>query len=57
MTKDLKSAKYIVWSHYESEGWSPTGFETLNEALLCDTYGQDKLITSGEVKFEATEIK
>ncbi len=46
--------KYIVWINYGSGGWSPTGFETLDEAVKHETYGSEKIITRGAIDWEAT---
>jgi hypothetical protein len=46
--------KYIVWVNYGCEGWSPSFYDTLEEAIKHESYGMDKIITT-EVKFEIVE--
>ena len=42
--------KYIVWVNYGYDGWSPTGFETIEEMekyIIAgrDTYGNERVFT------------
>jgi len=46
--------KYIVWIHNGCEGWTFSDFDTLEEAVKCESYGQQKIITT-EVKYTIKE--
>jgi hypothetical protein len=48
--------KYIVWTHNGCEGWNPSDYDTLEEAVKHESYGLDKIITT-EVKFNIVEKK
>ena len=48
--------EYIVWVDYGSEGWSPYSFDTLEAALLCESYGSRKIITK-QVKYKVEEVE
>jgi hypothetical protein len=52
----LEEAKYIVWVDYGYEGWKPTGYLTLKEAILHERYSSDAVITKGLVNWDA-EVK
>jgi hypothetical protein len=52
----LAQAKYIVWVDYYSDGWNPTPYETLAEALKHESYGSGK-ITTKPVIFRVEEIE
>jgi hypothetical protein len=45
---------YIVWVDYGYEGWHPTGFKTLKEAVEHKSYGSTSVITK-KVEFSVTE--
>ena len=46
--------KYLVWTDYGCDGWNFTEYDTLEEAIKHETYGQDKIITT-EVKYDIVE--
>ena len=48
--------KYIVWVNYGCEGWSPSFYDTLEEAIKSASYERDRIITT-EVKFDVVERK
>lgn len=48
--------KYIVWIRNGCEGWTFQDFDTLEEAVNCESYGSEKIITM-EVKYKIEEIK
>ena len=56
MTKKMSEYKYIVWVNNGYEGWSWTGYDTLEEALRHEGYGNEKAITR-PVRFEIKEIE
>jgi hypothetical protein len=37
--------KYIVWLDYGCEGWKPNYFDTLEDCINCENYGQGMMIT------------
>lgn len=43
--KKLKNANYILWQDYGYEGWHPTVFDTLEQALETQKYYNDWIIT------------
>lgn len=49
---DIKDAKYIAWVDRGYGNWSAQGFETLKEAIGCETYGSEKMITYGAIDWE-----
>ncbi len=52
--KEIKH-QYIVWVNYGSEGWTPTGYTTLKEALEHDSYSYEKIITK-KVEYAVKDI-
>ena len=46
---------YIVWIDYGYEGWSPTGYSTLKEAIASNKYGSEWVITGGAIDWTAVE--
>ena len=36
---------FIVWVNYGCEGWKPTGYATLDEAVQHESFGSAKLVT------------
>jgi hypothetical protein len=40
-----KTKLYQFWQNHGYEGWNMQDFDTLEEALKCDTYGDDWFIT------------
>jgi hypothetical protein len=48
--------KYIVWVRNGCDGWSPTEYITLEEAIHHESYGSEKIITK-EVRYEIKEIE
>lgn len=46
--------KYIAWVDYGCEGWHMTEFDTLEECIKQESYGQNKIITK-RVEFDITE--
>lgn len=48
--------KYVVWVNYGWEGWNPTGYEELEDAINHESHGYDKVITSGKVKIKVEEV-
>lgn len=53
MNKDL-SKQYILWIYYGSDGWTPTGFDTIKEALDETKYGNIWKITKN-IDYKVTE--
>lgn len=45
MSKKETLFPYIVWSDGGYDGWYPTGYNTLDEALKHESYGAEKIIT------------
>lgn len=44
--KNIDTSKpYITWVNNGSEGWSPHGCDTLEEAFNVESYGSEKIIT------------
>jgi len=54
MSKKDTQFDYIVWVNYGCEGWSPTGYSTLEEAIKHESYGAEKVITK-ECKYTLKE--
>jgi len=46
--------KYIVWTNSGCEGWYPSEYDTLEEAVNHESYGMKKIITT-EVKYTVKE--
>ena len=46
---------YTVWVDYGYEGWAPTSFDTLSEAIAFETYSSRKTITR-PVQYEVKEV-
>jgi len=56
ITKKETEFNYIVWDNH-GEGWSPTGYEILEDAVKHhDSYGSESVITK-LVKYKVEEIK
>jgi hypothetical protein len=51
---DETRGPFVVWQNYGCEGWAPTSYETLKEALLAHRYQTEWVVTK-LVKFEVTE--
>lgn len=49
--------KYILWIDYGYEGWKPTGFDTLKEALEHEKYTSNWIITNGKLDYQVLENK
>jgi hypothetical protein len=45
---------YTVWTDHGYDGWSPTDYETLDEAIAHESYGSEKHI-SKPVKFTVVD--
>ncbi len=43
--KKLKESNYILWQDYGYDGWSPTPFDTLQEALESQKITYNWIIT------------
>lgn len=54
MEDELKR-KYILWIDYGYEGYKPTGFNSLKEALEDTKYGHPFFITSGKIDYKVEE--
>lgn len=48
--------RYIVWVNHGYEGWSPNPYDTLKECVEHDSYGSEKVITTGKIDFEIKEV-
>ncbi len=48
MKIDLKEfeKKYIVWTDYGYEGWRPTGYDSIEDAVRHESYGSETIITT-----------
>lgn len=57
MKEELKKAKYIVWSYQIHEGWSPTPYETLEQAVSHQSYGIEIVITRGAIDYKVTAVE
>ena len=44
----------ILWLDYGYEGWKPTSFATVKDALLADRYGS-KFVITRVIEFEVEE--
>lgn len=55
MSSQDVAGPYIVWIDYGCEGWLPTSYPTLKEALLADKYGSKFVVTRGAIDFDAIE--
>jgi len=53
--EDELKRKYILWLDYGHEGWSPTGFNSLTDAIEAPKYGQQFVITSGKIDYKVIE--
>ena len=40
---------FIVWTNYGSEGWSPTYYQKIDDAVKHESYGMEKIFTK-EIK-------
>lgn len=47
--------EYILWRDYGSDGWQPTGFKTLKEALESEKHYSNWIITK-KVNYEIKEL-
>lgn len=53
---DIIKGPFILWMDYGCEGWQPTSFATLKEALEADKHSDAWLITK-PVKYTVYEDK
>lgn len=53
--KELWPQKYYVWVNHGYEGWSPHGYNTVEEAIAHEGYGSEKVITK-IVDYEIKEV-
>lgn len=53
MAETLKGP-YIVWQNYGTDGWSPTEFSTLKEALMATKYVS--FVVTKLVEFDVIEL-
>lgn len=44
----------VVWLDYGCEGWRPSSYDTVKEALLGERYG-NRFVVTRVVKFEVKE--
>lgn len=47
--------RYILWVDCGYDGWTPYGYDTLEDCLKHDRYGRDFIITSGKIEFEVLQ--
>ena len=53
--RDDHAGPYTVWVNHGYEGWSPTSYDTLEEAIAHESYGLMKAITRA-VQYEVKEL-
>lgn len=54
MSEDLKGP-FIRWLNYGYEGWKPSSFQTLKEAIEAQRYGEEMVITK-RVKWDVVLV-